>query len=115
MFAVAEHADAEGRRDEGAEPARDFLVPLYDRLTTLRAVSEQKTIDKAKAALDALRDYVFGGLPDAAVEYGRDRYLVAMRAEFGLDPIRTWEDEIYDEMEAARDELPGPNGPDAPR
>lgn len=107
LFNVAVNAEVQGHRDRGAEPDYDFLVPLYDRLTLLRTVSDQKTIDAAKAALESLKGYVFGGMPDAAVEYSRDRYLVAMREEFGFPPIRTWEDDV-------QIEIAGESGPTQP-
>lgn len=80
--------EAEGWPDRGAELPEDFLFPLYDRLTMLRTVGDQSTIDAAEGALSALRGYAYGPRKPPEVEKARDLYLVAMREEFGLDPIR---------------------------
>lgn len=99
LFNIAVRAEAQGLHDQGVEPSPDFLTPAQDRLTLLRTVSDQKTINAAKDAIETLSSYAFDGLPEAAVLDRRDRYLVAMREEFGMTRIRTWEDDILDEIE----------------
>lgn len=109
LFNAAMRAEGLGLSDQGVEPPEDFLFPLHDRLTILRTVSDQKTINAANDAIEALNGYAFGGLPDVAPLDRRDRYLVAMREEFGLTRIRIWEDDVRDEIEdrAPNEQLPG--------
>jgi hypothetical protein len=73
----------------------DYLVPLYDRLVGMRAISEEQTTTRAGDAVNALAAYVFdrGG---SVVEVGikHEMYLDAMRGEIGLPRSDTSTEEI---------------------
>jgi hypothetical protein len=80
---IAQRAD-DARRYGGSlsnpDPPDDFLVPLWDRWTTLRLVSERATTDRAKEAVEALADQVFKNGPWEQTAYTLDQYIGAVRA-----------------------------------
>jgi hypothetical protein len=78
----------------------DYLKPVWDLLQDLKLVCDQETAELAAVAMNTLRQYVYGidtwpppseeiasGI-FVAVHLARDRYLAAVRREFGLKKIK---------------------------
>lgn len=62
-------------------------MPLNQQMTTMRLVSPQATQDKARVAMAALDRYTYSSGTWGEVSRDFDRYLQAVRAEFGLPPM----------------------------
>lgn len=69
------------------EPPDDFMVPLWDRFTLVRLVSERTTANKARKSVVDLADFVFLKGTPQQVEFSLDEYIGAIREEFRLGPI----------------------------
>ncbi len=73
---------------DAGEPLENLLAPVWDHFEVLRMVSDDGTIKAAERLVDALRRYAQRG-----VEWGQrcstqwTATLLAVRSEFGLDPI----------------------------
>jgi len=75
------------KRDYDIEPAKDYLVPLHDQMTSLRLITQQATQDKAWIAISALDTYTYRGGQWPDVEMFFARYLEAVREDFKLTPM----------------------------
>lgn len=76
-----------GDAEPGREPENDYLASLWDRHQAVRLVCTQPTALAGEVALEALHRYVFADGPWESVDYQRDRYLSAVREEFGLPEV----------------------------
>jgi hypothetical protein len=71
-----------------SEPVpENYLQPLWDRQQAVRLVCTEATARAGERARDALASYTFRDGEWEAVDYERDRYLAAVREEFGLPPV----------------------------